>query len=106
MPTPVNFEVLYQLLQGYDAAAYLLDGFTSGFRLGYDGSRQASTCPNLKSCKDLPDIVQRKIDKELLAGRIRGPFNISPFPNLKISPIGVVPKKVPGEYRLDRKSVV
>lgn len=100
LPTPIKLEVLNQLLQGYISAAYLLDGFTSGFRLGYDGSRQASNSPNLKSCKDLPDIVQRKIDKELSAGRIRGPFHVSPFSNLKISPIGVVLKKVPGEYRL------
>ena len=38
--------------------------------------------------------------KEIKAGRVAGPFDISPFPNLQISPLGLVPKKKVGEYRV------
>ena len=33
-------------------------------------------------------------------GRVQGPFGSPPFPYMKISPIGIVPKKTPGQYRL------
>ena len=33
-------------------------------------------------------------------GGIAGPFNTLPLPSLHISPLGLVPKKTPGEYRL------
>lgn len=29
-----------------------------------------------------------------------GPFSVPPLPNLRVSPLGVVPKKTPGEFRL------
>ena len=41
-----------------------------------------------------------KLQKELDTGRICGPFETAPFPNLQISPIGLVPKKSPGQFRL------
>lgn len=31
---------------------------------------------------------------------ILGPFPVPSVPNLKVSPLGVVPKKTPGEFRL------
>lgn len=52
---------------------------------------------NLKSVKELEYIVQAKIDKELHEGRMVGPFGTLPIP---ISPLGMVPKKALGEYRL------
>jgi hypothetical protein len=51
----------------------------------------------LKSANDNPSILKEKIVK---AGRVAGPFDISPFPNLQISPSGLVPKKKVGEYRV------
>ena len=33
-------------------------------------------------------------------GRLVGPFESPPFKNLQVSPIGVVPKKEQGQYRL------
>ena len=35
-----------------------------------------------------------------MSGRIIGPFDTSPFENFRISPLGLVPKKAPGEFRL------
>ena len=55
---------------------------------------------NLKSCWDFPNIVLQKITSELNAGRVKGPFPHPPFTNFRVSPIGLVPKKNPGEFRL------
>ena len=44
----------------------------------------------------MPHIVQNKIDKEILEGRVTGPFPERPID----TSIGLVPKKTPGEYRL------
>ena len=51
---------------------------------------------NLKSAYDLKD----KLQKEIALGRIVGPFDTPPFPNFRCSPVGLVPKKTPGEYRM------
>lgn len=91
---------LAHFLEGYSKAAYLVQGFSIGFTLAYTGPRTSSTAPNLKTCLDHPDIVQLKIESEVWSGRIRGPFSDPPFPDLHISPIGLVPKKTPGQYRL------
>lgn len=45
-------------------------------------------------------VVRQKISKEVQAGRVVGPFASLPLPNLQVSPLGLVPKKVPGEFRL------
>ena len=42
----------------------------------------------------------QKIQAEIDAGRVQGPFNQPPLPNLALSPIGLVPKKILGEFRL------
>ena len=55
---------------------------------------------NLISAQQNPEIVSAKISKELAAGRLAGPFDTPPFSNFRVSPLGVVPKKAPAEYRL------
>ena len=47
-----------------------------------------------------PDVVDLKIEKELLAGRLSGPFEMPPLSPFMVSPLGVIPKKTPGEFRL------
>jgi hypothetical protein len=54
----------------------------------------------LKSASNNPEIVQEKLNKEISEGRMAGPFSRKPFPNLIVSPIGLVPKKATGEFRL------
>ena len=44
--------------------------------------------------------MSAKISKDLAAGCLAGPFDTPPFRNFRVSPLGVVPKKAPGEYRL------
>ena len=43
---------------------------------------------------------QKKIEKEVKLGRIAGPFVKPPFSKFTISPIGLQPKRNPGEFRL------
>ena len=83
-----------------DKFEYIIDGFTNGFRIGYSGDHCPQSCGNLRSAKQHPEIVRAKLQKELAEGRISGPFDEVPFDNLKLSPLGLVEKKTPGEYRL------
>ena len=78
----------------------MVNGFKTGFRLEYKGVRQAYFCKNLKSTFENASIVQEKIQKEVTAGRVKGPFQTIPFKNLRVSPLGLVPKKCKGSWRL------
>lgn len=93
--TPINCSVLKTCLSSYpdkEAATELENGFCYGFKLKYTGSRQSSMSHNLKSALEYPQVIQEKVLKEVSLGRIFGPFKTPPLANLKISPIGVVPK--------------
>lgn len=102
MPTPINSKQLEVYLEGYDEnkKQYLLQGFRNGFSLEYQGPRDPFSCPNLKSALENPKVIEDKIKKELECNRIEGPFDIKPFPNIRISPLGLVPKKSKGSWRL------
>ena len=50
--------------------------------------------------KTATNIVQQKLNKEKAKHRIAGPFVSDPFPNMVYSPLGPVPKKEQGEFRL------
>ncbi|XP_075203963.1 uncharacterized protein LOC142310334 isoform X1 [Anomaloglossus baeobatrachus] len=101
--TPVKVEEMGPWLDQYpnkSAAACLRVGFTYGFFIPF----VFSSCPmfsrNLKSAVQYPQVVADKIAKEVALGRLMGPFSSPPFSNLRVSPIGVVPKKEPNTYRL------
>ena len=76
----------------------MIHGFTHGFSLEFSGERGPQSSTNSKSALENLDIVSQKIEKEIEAGRVAGPFKIRP-PNLKTSPLGLVPKKT-GGFRL------
>ena len=101
-PTPVNPNRLTIYLKGYDDAIsdYLLKGFVHHFSIRYFGSLFSLRSLNLKSATDNPTSVNDKLLKELTAGRIVGPFDVPPFKPFRVSPLGIVPKKSPGEFRL------
>ncbi|XP_064635798.1 uncharacterized protein LOC135492980 [Lineus longissimus] len=102
LPTPIKPQVLAKYLEGYDheLTTFLLDGFTDGFRLEYQGVRASSFCPNSPSASKHPEVIDKKIASELQEGRILGPFDSPPTPDFRASPIGVVPKKEPGDFRM------
>lgn len=102
LPTPIQVNKLRVYLDGYPITSknYLINGFLNGFSLDFVGSRVASTCVNLLSALQNPDAVNDKLAKELHLGRIAGPFPTRPLSSLRISPLGLIPKKAPGEFRL------
>ena len=102
LPTPIKIDKLLRWLEGYDKVKtkYLEIGFSEGFRLGFNGVLNKKQHHNLKSALDLPEVTKEKIIKEIRANRVEGPFDLPPKSNLHISPIGLQPKKVEGEYRL------
>jgi hypothetical protein len=100
--TPVCHKTLVLLLQNYDSgkANYLVCGFNNGFRIDFQGDRYFRASPNLKSASEFLEIVEEKLAIEISQGRIADPFHELRFVNMHISPIGVVPKKEVGQYRL------
>lgn len=102
LPTPVNADRLKSLLIKYNKSQELVVGFSSGFSLGISGEiiPAIDTPENHKSARESPGLVLDKLVKEINKGRIAGPFNQLPFPDLIISPLGLIPKKEPGKYRL------
>ena len=100
--TPVRVDQLEFLLDGYDIILkqFLVDGFRYGFRVNFVGERASSESPNLKSALERPDITRAKLHQECDAGRIVGPFSTPPFLNFPCSPLGLVPKKDPSEFRM------
>ena len=98
--TPVQVDRFEQFINGYEFDSYQVSGFVNGFRLGYEGPRRFRLSPNLTCAKDFPDIISNSISREVQLGRVKGPFLSPPFPNLQVSPIGVVPKKASGEFRM------
>ena len=104
LPTPVKHNVLECMLQGYDCRSKtsLILGFESGFRINssIDTDPRKGLYENHKSVNDNLSIVQTKLDKEKALGRIAGPCQNPPLYNMVVSPLGLVPKREPGYFRL------
>ena len=104
LPTPVRAHRLKQYLEGYDGLLRdpLLKGFSSGFRIPSAklNDLDFGKIHNHPSALSHPRFVSDKLNREAAMGRIRGPFLSPTPPNVILSPLGVVPKKGAGEYRL------
>ena len=100
--TPIKVKPLAVFLKGYnkELASFLIRGFTFGFNIPYQGPRVFRLSKNLSSIKGNEIVLHKRISMELQAKRIAGPFDEPPFPNIQVSPLGLVPKKNPGEFRL------
>ena len=97
--TPIKIPVLEEMLSLYpdrQSAVILYNGFKYGFRINYTGPRVAFESKNLKSVLLNPDLAWEKVMNEVNSGRIAGPFDHRPISNLRVSPIGLVPKKTAG----------
>lgn len=77
----------------------LKNGFLFGFSIGFSGERNGIDARNLKSARVNSQILREKINSEVLLGRFAGPFKTPPYSNLKVSPLGLVPKSN-GGWRL------
>ena len=83
-----------------DQVKFALDIIEHGARIQYDGPR--SNFPNsrnLPSSREQPQEVDKFLQEETQAGRISGPFPSPPTNNLRIVPLGVVPKEN-GKFRI------
>ena len=78
----------------------IIEGLKFGFKLHYAGPRVPVYCANWKSVFHNYASVKKKLDKEISQGRISDPFSSPPFPTLRCSPLALIPKSVPGEFRL------
>ena len=94
--------MLDHLLEGYDEGLrqYLVTGSRRGFSTGCTDLQPGDAAINLPSCEAAPHVIDQYIGKELQAGRVAGPFSTSGGHIRKISPIGLIPKSTPGEYRV------
>ena len=102
LPTPINLNRLEPYLNGYfaDIISTLISGFTHGFALHFSGVVNTQEGKNLPSALANPTVVDKKLAKELSALRLAGPFTAAPFRPFRVSPLGLVPKKTIGEFRL------
>lgn len=100
--TSIKVAPFFQYLQGYkpNFIKFLTEGFTFGFKIPYTGQRTFRLSKNLSSIHGNEQILYQRIDQELRANRIASPFTQPPFPNIQVSPLGLVPKMSPGEFRL------
>ena len=56
--------------------------------------------PNHKSACENPEVVAKKIETEIQNGRVIGPFDKPAFQDFICSPLGLVPRKEAGSFRL------
>ena len=100
--TPIKVNKLLDLIEHYPNKIdkkNLSAGFLHGFKVGYESPRDPTNCNNLISAHQNKNALAKKILKELGLNRIAGPFPYRPFPNLRLSPVGLFPKKT-GGWRL------
>jgi hypothetical protein len=100
--TPIKLLKLDQWLKdnSKEEKDFLLHGFQFGFRIPYEGKREFRFSENLLSARNNLDPLKQNISREIKAGRVAGPFDQISFNNIQISPLGLVPKKNPGDFRV------
>ena len=81
---------------------YVLSGIAHGFNIGCSTQVQLTAArKNKASAYEHPEIVDAYLQNEVSLGRVAGPFETPPLPDLHISSFGVIPKSgQPGKWRL------
>ena len=93
--SPIQIWPLASLLRGHpdqNLVHFLLQGFISGFDIGYEGPQTSTQPRNLLSARREVLGVTEAIQTELQRGHSAGPFNSPPFPCFHCSPLGAVEK--------------
>ena len=85
-----------------ELVGYVCEGIRDGFRIGfsYTISICRSATGNMKSVQEHKEVVEAYVGGERQAGRVVGPFSRECFPQVRVSPFGVIPKSEPGKWRL------
>ena len=93
-PTPVAVDCFRAYLASHPdqrLACYVLQGLCDGFRVGVLNTLPiCSSARNHSSSRENVGVVFSYIHSECAAGRLLGPFGVSP--RIHVSPIGLVPK--------------
>ncbi|VDH93556.1 Hypothetical predicted protein [Mytilus galloprovincialis] len=102
--TPINIEKLEHELQNHpdiNFRSYLINGLRNGFdsMVKYD-TWDTKVCKNNYSARSQSTVVSDLIKKECEKGFVYGPFQHSPFPRFRVSPLGVATGKYSDKKRL------
>ena len=100
--TPVNVDQLELALSSHPDQQFvekLCRDLQEGARIGDTGPHMPRESRNLPSANKNPETIQTNLAKEVELGRTVGRFDKPPFINFQVSPIGLVPKKQPGQFR-------
>lgn len=88
-----NWAALLDAHPDKDFVAYILQGISKGFRIGYDYTRRVKRASgNLLSASQNPEVVTKYIQEEVALGRILGPLEPDLSARVHVSPFGVIPK--------------
>lgn len=102
--TPIHTDILEKELTLHpdpEFVSYLCSGLRHGFDTKIDNVElHTKVCKNLLSTKDNTSAVSELINKECEKGYLLGPFSMPPFPEFRISPIGIVEGKYSKKQRL------
>lgn len=96
--TPVDVNRLRCVIEGCPDADFLIQGFSEGFRLGVKEHYHLSSCKMRLQPASTPLLA--KLADEVNKGRILGPFQDKPLPDLFVSPLHVIPKPDSTKVRL------
>jgi len=79
-----------------------VNGIRQGFRLGFDRTSplQPLSRLNMPSAEEHPQVISEYLVSECREGRVMGPQDPGQFPYVHRSQFGVVPKSIPGKWRL------
>ena len=94
--TPIKIHRLAKLLTSHpdqQFVQHIISGLEHGFNIGYGGARTNQQSRNLPTASTHPDFVSDQLSESCRRGETAGPYPSPPFPVMRLSGIGVVPKK-------------
>ena len=59
--TTIKIKEFGKWIKGFEFQDYLIQGFREGFRIGFEGPRCFREVGNLKSCRELPQVITEKM---------------------------------------------
>ena len=83
-----------------DLKQFLVNGFQYGFSIGCDNTPSVPLSKNHSSAVNHSEVINSHIQKSLELNHIAGPFPHPPFDPFISSPLGVIPKSEPGQFRI------